>query len=501
MRRRTTATHATFAGGLNVAADAAQLAEGELRRSENARLTEYGGVTRRGGTRRLTATAIGVPSAIRGVFAWRPVSGTEHLAVANALLHTGTYATPITWAAEAGALGTGPVSFAGFRDAGAEVCYIADGGPLNQWDGATLTTNLAGTPSVTVIAVYNERLYGITGNSEALYWSSLGNGDTLGVVASGGGIANVRTFGNQKLTGLLALGGSLLLFHVDGISRFSGVGIDGINIEAGTRGISQDVGTIAPFSIVAVENVGYVATERGIYEVTEGGVKDISTNIAPVFVDLDSTDLAGIRAVHRRDKREVWFFLPGKGVYAYQYRLGAWAGPWGDGYLSPELTCFGEGVDANGRSVVLAGDEGGHVRHCDFPAAYLDNVTSNGTGGTAYTFAVQPRRMFFGGIAGEVALRWAHVMADFRGSQDATLSWETPTAGGTYTMTGAPSAMWDGAGLTWDSGLTFDAGTTEVEKVPIHGRGPFVDVTITDDGESDAVYSRVEVEGFAMPRR
>jgi len=108
--------------------------------------------------------------------------------------------------------------------------------------------------------------------------------------------------------------------------------------------------------------------------------------------------------------------------------------------------------------------------------------------------------MFFGGIAGEVALRWAHVMADFRGSQDATFSWDTPTTGGSYTMAGVPSATWDGGG-TWDSGLSWDAGTTEVEKVPIHGRGPFVDVTITDDGESDAVYSRVEVEGFAMPRR
>jgi len=501
VRRRVTASQGAFAGGLNLAADAAQLGETDLRRADNARLTEYGGVTRRGGTRRLTETALGGPSAVRGVYAWRPVAGTELLAVANGTLHTGTYGTPVTWTAETGTLSTTvPPSFAGFRDASAEVCYIADGGPLNQWDGATLTVNLAGTPNVRVVAVYNERLYGITGDSETLYWSSLGNGDTLGVVASAGGIANIRTFGNQRLTGLLPLGGSLLLFHVDGISRFTGVGIDDINIEAGTRGVSQDVGTIAPFSIVAVENTGYVATERGIYQVSESGVQDISAKIAPVFVDLTDEDLAGIRAVHQRHRREVWFFLPGKGIYAYQYRLNAWSGPWGDGFLAPEVLCLAEVPDSEGRSVVLAGDADGHVRQCDFAGVYLDNVDSDGTGGTAYAFAAQPRRLFFGGIAGEVALRWAHVMADFRGSLSAVFSWQTPTAGGSYTMDGGANAAYD-TGLAYDSGLVYDAGSTEVEKVPVHGRGPFVDCTVSDDGESDAVFSRVEVEGFAMTRR
>lgn len=501
MRQRVTAKFPTFAGGLNLAADAASLGEGEMRRAENARLTEYGGATRRGGSKRLTATALGSPSAVRGVYAFRTASDVELLAVCNGELLTGAYAVPISLNAETGALSASqPPSFATFRHGSGEACFIADGGLLNHWDGTTLTVNVANTPAVTQLAVYNERLYGITGTSEALYWSSLGNGATLGVVASGGGTANVRTFGNQKLTGLLALGGSLLLFHVDGISRFTGVGIDDINIEAGTRGVSQDVGTIAPFSLVSVETTGYVATERGVYEVTESGVRDISAKIAPVFADLADEDLAGIRAVHRREKREVWFMIPSKGIYAYNYRLQAWAGPWVDGVLDPAITCLCEAVDTNGRSIVLAGDEDGYIRHCDFPDVFVDNMDSDGTGGAAYTFAVQPRRLFFGGIGGEVSLRWAHVMADFRGSEDATLSWLTPSAGGTFTMEGAATATWD-SGALWDSGLAWDSGNTSVEKVPIHGRGPFVDLTLADDGESDAVFSRVEVEGFAMNRR
>lgn len=502
MRQRTTATQGSFSGGLNLAADAAQLGDTEVRRADNARFTEYGGVLRRGGSRQLTATALGDPSSVRNGFAWRSAAGVELMVVAKATLHTGAYATPVTWSAESGTLATtGTPSFAAFRDGSAEVCYLADGGPLNKWDGATLTTNLSSTPNATVLAVYNERLFGITGTSETLYWSSLGNGDTLGVVASAGGLANVRTFGNQKLTGLLALGGSLLLFHVDGISRFTGVGIDDISIEAGTQGVSQDVGTLAPQSIVAVENVGYVATGRGVYEVTEQGVRDVSAKIASVFTDLTATELAGIRAVHRRAMREVWFLIPGKGIYAYQYRTGAWAGPWGDGYLDPEVVSLWEAVDTNGLSIVLAGDAEGHVRHCDFPNVFLDNVTDDGTGGTAYPFAVSPRRMFFGGVAGETALRWGHVLADLRGSTTATLTWETLSAGGSFTMSGLASSQWDD-GSSWDDpGITWDGGASVVLKVPMHGRGPFADLTITDDGESDAVYSRIEVEGFAMSRR
>ena len=47
-----------FRGGLNLVADESQLGREDLRRADNARLTETGGVTKRGGTRRIHSAAV-----------------------------------------------------------------------------------------------------------------------------------------------------------------------------------------------------------------------------------------------------------------------------------------------------------------------------------------------------------------------------------------------------------------------------------------------------------
>jgi hypothetical protein len=38
-------------------------------------------------------------------------------------------------------------------------------------------------------------------------------------------------------------------------------------------------------------------------------------------------------------------------------------------------------------------------------------------------------------------------------------------------------------------------------RVPMADRGEWVDLTITDAGEADALYSRVEIQAFNMGRR
>lgn len=491
-----------FSGGLNVSADPSAVQANELRRAENVRLTEYGGATRRNGTKRLHATALGSGNPVRGGFAWKKAASTELLAVSNGTLFTGTYNIGMSWDTETGALSTSaPISFAQFYSSG-DVVYLADGGALNKWDGATLTTDIANSQAVSTIAVYNERLFGITGTNETLFWSSIANGDTLGYGAGGGGSANIRTFGNQRLTGLLALGGSLLLFHVDGISRFTGVGLDDISISAGTQGVSQDTGTIAPRSIVAVENTGFFAASRGIFMVTEGGVADISTTITPVFEELAASEVAGITAAHNEQNRELWFFIPSKGVYVYQYRLKAWSGPWTGHYTDPThaTTSLWDALDSNGVPIVLRGTKAGYVERCDMPGVFVDGVTSAGTGGTAYTMAVQPRRFFAGDPATEKSLRDGYLLADFRGSTTVTVSWEMGKDAGTSVIQGPPSQLWDG-GLTWDSGLLWSGSTVDSYHFPMWGRGRYVDVTIADDGRSNALLSRLEITGFDMTRR
>ncbi len=492
-------TQAGFRGGLNLVADESQLGNDELRVAANVRLTDDGGATRRRGSRRLLETAL--PAAVLGGFAWSNASeAQEILAVADGKFYTGAYGTPTTLINPAGAFSiTVPPSFAAFRNpTKTAVCYIADGGLLNKYDGTTLTVNIASTPACSVLAVYNSRLYGITGLDEMLYASALDDGDTLGIVASGGIQAAIRTFGRQRLCGLLALGNSLLLFHERGISRFTGISIDDIAILAGTRGVSQDVGSIAPFSILSVENVGFFVSDRGFYKITEDGVESISRKIDPVVAALASVDLAAIRAVHSRATREVLFFLPGIGVYVYNYRTQAWAGPWDGVYTAPTPHCLFEAVDDDGKSIVLMGSVDGHLRHCNFPGLFLDDALSDGAGGNSYTMNLQCHRMFFESTSLEKALRWAYVVADLQGSPSASLQWKSATESGTVTLVAPASPKW--GKLVWGAFVWGGAGAT-THRVPVSGRGYWVELSIVDDGGTESKFSRVEVDAFNMGRR
>ena len=187
-----------FDGGLNSVSDDASVLPNQMRRADNARLTDYGAVTKRGGTKRTTASPIAAASILNG-YTWRKDGGTQELMiVCNGLLHTSTYLStyPWTWTAQTGALSTSVTpSFVQFRNATADVVYIADGGLLNVWNGTTLTTNIVGTLDVQTLAVHNQRLWGC-GNAtypDSIFYSALNNGDTLANGAAGGGQIIVRT--------------------------------------------------------------------------------------------------------------------------------------------------------------------------------------------------------------------------------------------------------------------------------------------------------------------
>ena len=496
-RQRLSDVQGGFAGGLNTTADVSQLGETEVRSATNARLTEYGGVTKRRGSKRTHATALVAATIVRGGFSWERAASVQQLAVCGGKLFTGTYAIPMVWTDRGGTLSaTAQVSFASFRDGAGEAVYIADGGPLNKWDGTTRTENLAGTPNVTRIWVYNQRLMGITGDSETIYWSALNNGDSLGVVASGGGSAVVRTFGDQSLTGGLVVGDFLAMFHKTGISVYSGWTQDDIQIETGSRGLSSDVGTTAPDTIVAVENVGFFLSDRGVYQVSGAGVESISGPIESVIAALDQSKFSRARAVHNNARREVLFYFPDVGVFAYNYRIRAWSGPWTGSYTDKIVYAAWSATDATNNPIVLWGGSDGFVRLTDPANVFLDDVLSDGTGGTAFIMSVQLRRMFFGKPAAEKALRYVYGIADVKGTSTIQIVSSTGTANVPIRVRGA--SVW-GIG-TWGEAVWGGLGSLSISE-PAWGRGRFFDVTISDESAGESSYSRIELVGFDYGER
>lgn len=497
-----------FRGGLNLSYDEDALAPNELRRADESVLTEYGAVSKRLGIQRLIDTGLSGSADVQGGFAWLKDNGSQELmAVANGTLFTGSYGIPATFTSRtgtpsAGLETTGAPAFAAFRDhSGGEVVYIADGASatsLNKWNGTTFTTDLNNTPAkIRSLAVYNQRLFGCTGEDQKIYWSSLNNGDTLGHAS--GGEAVIRTFGDQNITGLAAFRSSLLVFHVSGISRFTGLTQDDISIAAGAQGLTGDVGAVATRSIVSTPDAVYFLSDRGFYVATETQVAPISIKLDPLIRRLDFTDAGGIIGVHNRAGKEIWWYLPDLGVYRYNYALGAWTGPCKGGFSSPATTAMWEAVDVEEQPIVLVGDEASYVKQADVPGIYKDNVPTNGQGGTQFSLAVRCRRIFHGDPMQMKAYKWAYVQCALKGSTTAGFQWTTTAGIGLYTFPNAGSPAEWGTG-TWGLG-TWGAGGAKPYRIPINGYGQFIDILLTDDGAAQSVWSRVEIDGFDYGRR
>ena len=496
-----------FDGGLNSVSDDASVLPNQMRRADNARLTDYGAVTKRGGTKRTTASPIAAASVLNG-YTWRKDGGTQELMiVCNGLLHTSTYLStyPWTWTARAGALSTTVTpSFVQFRDASADVVYIADGGLLNVWNGTTLTTNIVGTLDVTSLAVHNQRLWGC-GNAafpDSIFYSALNNGDTFANGAAGGGQIVVRTFSDETVVGVASVNTSLLIFHRRGISRLTGYGQDDITVAP--QGLTADVGTIAPRSIVSIGNLGFFVSERGLYSCNESEVSAVGTvetpdPLLPVIRNLTSAQVANISATFNRATRELWINVPAYGVYVYHTVLRAWSGPWESGFLTPATTTLFDSIDSDGLPALLRGDADGYVTTCDETGVVVDNQLSDGTGGTPYTMTVQMHRMYCGDDALAKSLRFGYITASLDSSSSTIIKWVTDTVTDTFTLpTTFVSSRW-GNGV-WGYGLWGSANSSNY-RVQLSGTGYYIDVSIIDAGQTIPVFGRFQIETFALGRR
>lgn len=503
---------ARFDGGLNSVSDEIALLPNQARKTVNVRLTDFGAITKRGGTQRTHSVSFGAYDVQNG-YTWVKSDGSSQImVVVNGTLSTATYGTfPITYTLQSSALATtGTPAFAEFRDATSEVVYIADGGALNKWNGTTVSTNLSGTPDTKVCVVHNQRLWGCGAASapDSIFYSALSNGDTLGVGASGGGQIIVRTFGAETVQTLASLGTSLLIFHKRGISRLTGYGQDDTTVDP--VGLTPDVGLIAPQSVTIVDNICYFVSERGLYRCTEAEVAPVSTPeqpdpLLPLLRDMSSAELALVKAVINRATRELWISLPGAGCYQYNTILRAWSGPWVDGWLTGDTTCLFEALDASGLPIILRGDEEGWVvltdafNDDDATVAHKDNVSADGTGGTVYTSKVQLRRMYCDDDALAKTLRYGYLTANLNGSQSCSVLWRSDATYGTWALPTSDVSLW-GSG-TWTSSRVWGGPSSKNFQIQMSGNAYYIDVSIVDSGTAIPTFSRFKLQAFALGRR
>lgn len=393
----------------------------ELRYALNARMGQFGAIAKRTASQRIHATAIGGGAAVLGLHQWLPAGiARQVVAIANGkLYHKIQVDADFTEVSTVALSTTVRQSFAQHYIAGVPTLFFADGtGKIHKWTGAALSDVSTAPAGTLEIAVYKGRLFACDG-TKTIYWSKVADPEIW--ADPDGGQANVDTYDAAGVVGLQVIGSSLLLFKNNSIARFTGVSQDDIMIDQQTEGISPDIGAIAPRTIIRMEEVVFFLTDRGPYIASEAGVQAVGVKIEDVFDGVADDYISKAVAVHHKQRREVWVFIPPTGAttnakgYCLNYRQNAWTGPWDMGSTFAVSAACQHELNNQAETALLGGYDG-FVRNGDVPSlAAKDDVLSDGTAGTAITTQLEFPTLMFGDPAAVKTLGpTMHIRADLK---------------------------------------------------------------------------------------
>jgi hypothetical protein len=400
-------SRADFRGGRNTTVSPDDLNPTELVDSTNARLanTLIGAIMKRTGSQRFHAAAL--PTPVTGLTQWDGPSGKQTVAIANGSLWWAPQGIPVTFTqVTPGTLfqTTGYVEFVPFRAAtsGAPlILFISDGANLYTWDGTTLTlrTGTNNVPATGPLASYHTRLFAVNPNFlKTLFWSIIGNGTdfTTGTSAQGGS-ALVDVLTGNSVIALEVVGMSLLPFTNYSIVRFRGYSNTDINITQNTEGVSADIGLVGQGARARVEQVIAFISDKGPYFCTEMGLQAYGVDVENDFLTSNTALLSSAIVSQHKGRREIWNLISGAGdggllktVLVYNTRQQNWCGPFTYPFGIVRLAPY---IDASGLEWIMSAGSDGFIRHMDIGG--LDDVHSDGTGGTAYTMNVELAPLFF----------------------------------------------------------------------------------------------------------
>lgn len=439
-----------FSGGWSLQANGL-LGPGQYTSPLNVRVNTDGDIQPRQGTRKAQNALFGGGQAIVAGYTWRHPDGSvdELLVMADGHLWRASYSDgtgqPVLGSITdiGGSPGnisnatTIPTSFATFRNlAGNDRVYIADGANgISYVQGSAFLSHAVGAPAVPFryIWVYNHRLYGVTGTNELIYWSALDDGDSLGVIGSGGGFATIRTFGGQVLTGGVAIGPTNVLSHQGALSMFRGLTTDDIAIDTGSMGISSIIGIPSPRAICVHDNHAYAMTTQGAAILTGAQIQllDQPGRQDPLLFDpaypkgfLPTVLAAGDMPFVVRNTRmkEIWFGATGSAgypVYVWSYRYNCWIGKFDFHSVggAKAIRSIWETKNSAGTTQLLYGSSDGYVRTTDAPEGgtieiYKDDANQDGTGGNSFPWAVYCRRFWCNNL--RATKGWNNVMVNAR---------------------------------------------------------------------------------------
>ena len=419
-----------FSGGLNSTFNPDTLQDNELVQCTNARVdANKGAITKRTGTKRMTAAQFESGAAFTGLTFYEKDSAPMLYGVVNGrsyfrLNSTGNFGAFSTDSSSSEFSTTAKCHMKPMRDStsGAALkLYLCDG--VKTWSTVASTvavvSGVGSVPVAILLQPYHTRMFFQPLNFKTqIQWSKTGlpENAATGTLITDGGQGLIGMAGDNEIVAFETIGSSLCIYSGDAIHRFTGYSNEDIRIDQDTEGISNEVGAVGGFATQRVEGLGFFLSDRGPYAHSESEVKHIGRKVEAEFDALDSTSTNMAAAVvgFHRGRREVWFAVPGasdgnlnKTVYTYNLRSNSWNGP----FTYPfGITCFSRWEDTDGEEWIVAGCSDGWIRHMDIGA--LDDVVSDGTGGSAYTMTVELKPLVFGLPGIQKSLRSVFLQGD-----------------------------------------------------------------------------------------
>lgn len=420
--------------GINRAFSAEVLDRYELFGAGNARMGPFGSWAKMAGSQRVHDSVIGGGAKVLGLHQWVPAAGRQLVAISNSELYHKIQAdAEFTEVAGSFSTTVRPV-FAAHLIAGTPTLFIADG-TLRSFNGVSTITAISGAPAALYIVVYKGRMFAFDG-SKVVYYSDIEDPTTWTEQA------NVETYDTLGVKAAAVVGSSLLMFKANSVARFVGNSNADIQIDQQTEGVSPDIGTIAPNTVLLMEEVAFFLTDRGPYVASEAGVQAVGVKIENEFDDAEMDHLPNAIAVHHKARREVWIFFPENTEttntvgYCLNYRQQTWTGPWDMGGTFDVCSAAPYELTDQKESVVLGGYDG-RVRRGDVVAVGAKHdVLRDGTGGTATQMDLVLPTLFFGDpTATKRFLAFQEIAADLGATGSLQVIFTDDLTGATHTET------------------------------------------------------------------
>ncbi len=169
--------------------------------------------------------------------------------------------------------------------------------------------NASGLPVTgSVLTVYRSRIW--VASESTIYYSALGTYNDFTTEGDAGYISDFHT-DTDEITGLKSYKDYLAIYKRNKVYLLTGTSADDFAIVP-----FADKGTVAPRSIVNVENKQYFLS-TGIYALEQVGElnqiqlgSEISNNIKPEFEKFNNTYISESICVHYENKNQMWYFIP-----------------------------------------------------------------------------------------------------------------------------------------------------------------------------------------------